>query len=690
MRKIHYFAGFPAFLACALLPACSAEEDAPVDFAARLERDTGTAWKVYTDPRNHEVRFLAPTRPVQIGTGTPEEKARAFFARYSDSLHASGKSDEIRIVGTANDSRGGVHVRFAHFLPGTDLPVFASGSTAHFTETGAVYWLETDFRADLAHLDGKATVSIGQAKTSAIAHVASTCRATPGKTSANAADLGVFADPSAPAALAYRIAVDTESEGCRAPSVFVDAKSGTVITLEERAHAIDALVRGSRAELLQEDDRKVISVVAAPGGGGKKKYRMVTDTEVNTRVITQTFHPAAVIESRDLYDWEAGHKAKGAGVDAHYYSQKALEFLRPFANQFRGHDRAFVYPLSLDLFVTVHDNSKANSDGFNAYAWFDSNTKQDTIHFGDGNFPKMPNAMPFSAAYDVVVHEIGHLVTMHTSDLRYERESGALNESFSDVMGAAGEHALFPNEDDNFRIGEKLFFRGPPGSMTELRSMVAPEVDHVELMTPCTWPSESNDYCGVHGNSGIPNRAFSLIVQGGAISMPRAAGMPAETRPIGVSEGIGWERATELTYWATTGLNATATFENAALAQEAEAARFLEPLALIAVRCAWYAVGVNKLSTVADTWYTQTFCSPAVRPSWLPPPPPESRPSEDICSGRGDSVVCDPAHPSQAIACNSRGEATTEYCGDPGTTCKRVSPGDPTAVKDDNGVLVCE
>ena len=46
---------------------------------------------------------------------------------------------------------------------------------------------------------------------------------------------------------------------------------------------------------------------------------------------------------------------------------------------------------------------------------------------------------PFAGALDVVAHELTHGVTQFTSRLSYEGESGALNESFSDMMGTSVE-----------------------------------------------------------------------------------------------------------------------------------------------------------------------------------------------------------------------------------------------------------
>jgi Zn-dependent metalloprotease len=343
-----------------------------------------------------------------------------------------------------------------------------------------------------------------------------------GEPAAQTPELGVLSDPDTHAAPAYRVDVSAQSADCLAPSVFVDAKSGAPIKIEERAHSLEATVGGSRFFRLKDfRDVKPVSVTNVPGSSSK--FQMISDDTPSTRVITRAFASQQVIQTSDIAHWDESSSAKGAAVDAHYHTRQALVFLRPFADKFMMHGRDFVFPLSLDVNVSVHDNSAANSNGFNAFALFDETKGMDLVDFGDGNFPAVPNALPFSAVYDVVAHEVTHLVTAHTSKLKYERESGALNESFSDVMGASAEHALFPDEKNNVLIGEALFDPAVVGPINVLRSMAAPRStgspDHREDEIPCpaAGPTPDNDQCGVHSNSGIPNRAFSLIVAGGSM-----------------------------------------------------------------------------------------------------------------------------------------------------------------------------
>lgn len=114
----------------------------------------------------------------------------------------------------------------------------------------------------------------------------------------------------------------------------------------------------------------------------------------------------------------------------------------------------------------------------------------------------------FAIALDVAGHELTHGVTSSTSALEYVSESGALNESYSDVFGKL---VAFKNGKANdWKLGKELFRDGK----RSIRDMEAPEVGHVRDMKykgePC---SRMNDFCGVHTNSGVPNRAAVLIAK---------------------------------------------------------------------------------------------------------------------------------------------------------------------------------
>lgn len=125
---------------------------------------------------------------------------------------------------------------------------------------------------------------------------------------------------------------------------------------------------------------------------------------------------------------------------------------------------------------------------------------------------------PLAGALDIVAHELTHGVTDYTSGLEYRNESGALNEAFSDMVGVATEAYFQPRGTNllqaDYLIGEDSFQARRAGSVSGIRSIQAPaaygDPDHYSVRF--TGPQDNG---GVHTNSGIPNHAFYLAIEGG-------------------------------------------------------------------------------------------------------------------------------------------------------------------------------
>ncbi|APH13493.1 thermolysin metallopeptidase, catalytic domain protein [Clostridium sporogenes] len=155
------------------------------------------------------------------------------------------------------------------------------------------------------------------------------------------------------------------------------------------------------------------------------------------------------------------------------------------------------------------DNKGMNVEGFihagrnfnNAF-WRDD---LGSMFFGDGDGIVFS---PLSKSLDVVGHEVSHGITSKESKLKYENESGALNESFSDIMGVA-------IDGKNFEIGEECYTPNIPGDT--MRDMKDPsrgeQPAHMKDFKYLP-NDEDNDWGGVHTNSGIINHAAYLIADG--------------------------------------------------------------------------------------------------------------------------------------------------------------------------------
>lgn len=112
----------------------------------------------------------------------------------------------------------------------------------------------------------------------------------------------------------------------------------------------------------------------------------------------------------------------------------------------------------------------------------------------------------YAVARDVVAHEIFHGVTERTARLDYFGETGALNESYSDVFGILIANQHQPDvETWDWKIGEDLDSTGLP-----LRDLANPptcnQPGHMRDFKDLPLTREG-DWGGVHANSGIHNKA---------------------------------------------------------------------------------------------------------------------------------------------------------------------------------------
>lgn len=128
---------------------------------------------------------------------------------------------------------------------------------------------------------------------------------------------------------------------------------------------------------------------------------------------------------------------------------------------------------------------------------------------------------PLTASLSVIGHELSHGIVQFSGGLTYQDQSGALNESFSDVFGVLTEQYKKRQtaSEANWLIGEEILGKDIQGAA--LRSMEAPGLAYDDpLLGKDPQPyhmdfylDTSTDNGGVHINSGIPNHAFYLLAQ---------------------------------------------------------------------------------------------------------------------------------------------------------------------------------
>jgi thermolysin len=190
-----------------------------------------------------------------------------------------------------------------------------------------------------------------------------------------------------------------------------------------------------------------------------------------------------------------------------------------------------------------------------------------------------------SGGLDVVAHELTHGLTSYTSDLIYRNESGALDEAFSDIVGTSVEFFYQTpgtgTRQADYLIGEDVFRPGGLRSMSNPAAYGDP--DHYSKRY-----TGSEDGGGVHTNSGIPNQAFYLAVEGGT---NRTSGLSVSG--VGGANREQIEKAFYRAFAFMLPSNATFAAARAATIQAARDLYGAGSPAERAITQGWTAVGVN-------------------------------------------------------------------------------------------------
>ena len=264
-----------------------------------------------------------------------------------------------------------------------------------------------------------------------------------------------------------------------------------------------------------------------------------------------------------------------------------------------------------DYWSTVHGRNSYNNAGaaIKSYVHYSSAYNNaywngSVMTYGDGSGT---GGFDILTSIDVAGHEIGHAVCSSTSNLAYQKESGAMNEGLSDIWGACIEYYAAPNK-QRWLIGEDIERRA--GHLS-LRSMSNPKTEgqpdtyggtNWVNITKCR-PTNNNDQCGVHTNSGVLNHWFYILTEGKTGTNDKGSSYSIT--------GIGIDKAAKITYrMESIYMTSSSTYANART-YAIQAATDLYGAGspeVIATTNAFYAVGVGTVyaSGTAKTSLTKT------------------------------------------------------------------------------------
>jgi bacillolysin len=264
--------------------------------------------------------------------------------------------------------------------------------------------------------------------------------------------------------------------------VFIDAATGEIVFVEEHIHHADA---NGTAQTAYSGSQ---AIVTDTFGGGFRLREAGRGNGIETWDMNEGTNYGNAVDFVDTdNNWNnVNAEQDEVATDAHWGAEMTYDYF------LQEHSRNSIDDAGFALYSYVH------YDAAYANAFWDGQR----MTYGDGNGAWSP-----LTALDIAGHEIGHGLTTFSANLVYQDESGALNESFSDIFGTAIEWFAKPAT-ANWALGEDI---GSP-----LRNLQNPNTyGDPDTYFGTNWaPLGGPDNGGVHTNSGVQNKWYYILSEG--------------------------------------------------------------------------------------------------------------------------------------------------------------------------------
>lgn len=544
--------GWVAALAAAL--SATAVEAADVT----VMRDEAGRQPVLVSGALLEAPASATTQTVRTGAAVAATAAVTFDSvtvldRVASIFNISNAAAEFAVLNTTTDHRNRTHVRMRQIYRG--LKVLGGELIVHFNADGSAYAVNGNYITNAA-ISITPTLTPDQAVVAAFA-----ARTNAGEkltlTLKDAPELVIVgrSDWVASPRLAYALALGSAFDGSNMPEYWkmgIDALTGEILfcyndikraTVETLPDGAPATITG---KLLTREGGTVTNLTAWLSTNGTY-YLENTNRHWIVGWYPDATGGESIADFADL-DWyymksPTAEWSSTNSTSSHYSTSAQIEF-----------GAAFNVDLVQRYYQEVHNRSSYDDAGspaiVNVYYpytdnafWWGYGFNQFFIGVGDNSVASDMGAL------DVMGHELSHGVDDATANLTYSYDSGALNESFSDILAACIEffgqpdgRAAYPECVEghaDWFIGEDVWL-----SNVALRDMRDPKNTLVARPQPSrykgtNWYFGASDNGGVHNNSGVQNFFFYLLCEGGT----------GTNETVGYSfDGIGITNAEQIAY----------------------------------------------------------------------------------------------------------------------------------------------
>ncbi|MEZ4301715.1 MAG: M4 family metallopeptidase [Polyangiaceae bacterium] len=510
-------------------------------FKERLQPESLAPVEVLKHADRPTARVVVGEFPVSrlgLRAGAPaEEKARAFLDRHGEVFGPRNATTELTLMEDITDELGLHHVTLGQEYDG--IEVYNAIVKVHFSADGEqVEYVSSDFVPGIDLATTTPAIDAARAVSSAHREMRS------GKLSA-APKLFVYGG-SERAVMSPRLVwvVDLTNEAAvDTVRYFVDAETASVV---------DEISLTGTLQIRPPVDR------SGPEDGSEEPQRQADfdETDPGSLEFGDTDPGSVDLGSVDPDSFDLG------GVDSEGVDLGSVDL--GIGQQDLPQTKALIGNMTRDTYDALNktslpgtlicQNGICNGPSGNATALdTNTNTAMNTFYndFGRASYtkslnipvkvvssarykdPEGPNAywdgsakrFVYSAGLqvlDVVAHEYTHAVTRYSANLTYYRESGALNESFSDIFGS------YVNSNkqgaDVWKIGAGLpaSLKGPCGALRDISNPPSCAVPgNPAPKTTANWVNTCSDLGGVHINSGIVAYAYYNLAKG--ITRGRAA-----------------------------------------------------------------------------------------------------------------------------------------------------------------------
>ncbi len=468
-------------------------------------------------PRQIKIKSEAKRRGAVLGKAVSalvpgrdrdERTARDFLNAYRALLRVSEPDKELKLNRYKRDQLGRRHLRYTQKYRG--VPVWPAELNVHLDTAGNVDLMNGAFVSTPRKLVTQPVLDTDEAIGRAREQVPDGDKAIAG-----APSLIVYAPGNRGARLAWKmeLSVSVASNWL----VVIDALNGATLTAfnqvkNENASGSGVDIFGSTRQLNVWQENNTYYMVDA----SKSMYDPTSDTlnpsETRGTIMTLDLANTEIENNQVQFSQVTSQNSTSGwleeGVSLAYCLSETYDYYleRHGRNSIDGNGGRILG------FVRIGQNYENAfwSSGFNA------------MFFGDGK--------PYAGALDIVAHEMTHGVTDNTCNLIYQDQSGALNESFSDIFGEMVEARTNGSTD---------WIHGTVFNEAGSRNLNDPS--SVEILQGYYYPSKMSEFYGpnhpllqnfvnqdnggVHINMTIVAHAFYLLAQGlnGAIGLQDAA-----------------------------------------------------------------------------------------------------------------------------------------------------------------------